>query len=241
MLQRRNKSCLVCPHVETDPNPRGRRHTNHPVVGLTGARFGGAAGRRSREATEPPEADDAVVASDHRGYQVAGPIAARFPSMLSRWWDTGGEVFHQYQDKQPEQQTVAQPDIAALAPEPGWTDAADWNTLKKTSKLVRPYSWTGGRTTSLVNLEVETLVSATGRPADPAAPPEHRTILELCATPRSVAEVAALLKMPLGVARVLLGDLAASGSLAVHRTVGSAGASSDVPLMHRVIAGLQRL
>lgn len=239
-----NKSRLACRHVETDPNPRGRRNTNRPVVGLTGARFGGAAGRRSRAAVEPPETDDAVAASDHRLDPVAGPTAARFPSMVSRWWDAGGEMLHQflqYQEKQPEQRAVAQPDIAASVPEPGWTDGTDWNTLKKTSKLVRPYSWTGGRTTSPVNLEVETLVSATGRPADPAAPPEHRTILGLCTTPRSVAEVAALLKMPLGVARVLLGDLAAAGSLAVHRTVGSTGASSDVALMQRVIDGLQRL
>jgi hypothetical protein len=107
--------------------------------------------------------------------------------------------------------------------------------------LVRPYFWTRGRTASPVNLAVETLVSATGRPADPAAPAEHRTILGLCATPHSVAELAALLKMPLGVAQVVLGDLAAAGSVAVHRTVGSADAASDVALMERVLAGLQRL
>ncbi|MDQ4031283.1 MAG: DUF742 domain-containing protein [Actinomycetota bacterium] len=106
---------------------------------------------------------------------------------------------------------------------------------------MRPYFWTGGRTTSPVNLAVETLVSATGRPADPAAPTEHRTILGLCATPHSVAELAALLKVPLGVARVVLGDLAAAGSVAVHRTVGSADAASDVALMQRVLTGLHQL
>ncbi len=47
--------------------------------------------------------------------------------------------------------------------------------------------------------------------------------------------------MPLGVARVVLGDLAAAGSVAVHRTVGSADAASDVALMQRVLAGLHRL
>ncbi len=107
--------------------------------------------------------------------------------------------------------------------------------------MVRPYYWTGGRTASRVNLAVEALVSATGRPPDPAARPEHRTILGLCATPHSVAELAALLKVPLGVARVLLGDLAAAGSVAVHRTAGSADAAPDVALMQRVLAGLQRL
>ena len=92
-----------------------------------------------------------------------------------------------------------------------------------------------------VALPVETLVSATGRPPDPVARPEHRTILGLCSTPRSVAELAALLKMPLGVARVLLGDLAATGSVSVHRTAGSAEAAPDVVLMQRVLTGLRRL
>ncbi|MGH3900811.1 MAG: DUF742 domain-containing protein [Pseudonocardiaceae bacterium] len=47
--------------------------------------------------------------------------------------------------------------------------------------------------------------------------------------------------MPLGVARVLLGDLAATGSVAIHRTVGAADAAPDVALMQRVLNGLQRL
>ncbi len=232
---------------------------NRPVVGLTGARFGGVAGRRCRATVDPPETDDAVAASDHRGDQVAGLTGARFPAVLSRWRDTGDErrqQFRQRQEQNPEQQAaeatraqrpngqrqaVAQSDITAPVSEPDWVRRADWSTLRKTSKLVRPYSWTGGRTTSPVHLEVETLVSATGRPADPAGPAEHRTILGLCATPRSVAELAALLTMPLGVTRVLLGDLAAAGNVAVHRTAGSVDTAADVALMQRVIAGLQRL
>jgi hypothetical protein len=229
------------------------------VVGLTGARFGGAAGRRCRATVDPPRTDDAVAASDHRAGQVAGLTGAWFPAVLSRWRDVGGERLQQVdqcQEQNPEQpaaettraqrpngqrQAVAQSDIAAPVSEPDWVRRADWSTLRKTSQLVRPYTWTGGRTTSPVTLEVETLVSATGRPAGPAGPAEHRTILRLCATPRSVAELAALLKMPLGVTRVLLGDLAAAGNVAVHRTAGSADAAADVALMQRVIAGLQRL
>jgi hypothetical protein len=237
---------------EADPNPRGRRHADDPVVGLTGARFGGAAGRRSRAAAEPTETNDAG----------AGLSGAQFPSTLSRWWDTGGESLHQAlqrQEQKPEQQAAevahtqqpsgqqqgaSQPHISLPVPESGWADGADEgdsDTSKETYDLVRPYSWTGGRTASCVDLAVETLVSATGRPVDPAAAPEHRTILKLCAMPHSVAELAALLKMPLGVARVLLGDLAAAGSVAIHRTVGSADVASDVALMQRVLAGLHRL
>jgi hypothetical protein len=178
---------------------------------------------------------------------------------LNRWRDVGSERLHQIpqaheQDpdqqaadatriKRPsgQQQAVPPPDITLPMPEPDWVHQADWDTSKQPCDLVRPYFWTGGRTASPVNLAVETLVSATGRPADPVAPAEHRTILGLCATPHSVAELAALLKMPLGVARVVLGDLAAAGSVAVHRTVGSADAASDVALMQRVLAGLHRL
>lgn len=209
------------------------------MVGLTGARFGGAAGRRSRAADD----DDAVK---------TGP---RLPSLLSRWRNKeGGETAAQYPEQQPTQVTRAQrppdylqagsaastqPEIAMPVPdEPAGTD---WDTSRGVYDLVRPYSWTRGRTSSQVDLEVETLVSATGRPLDPAVSPEHRTILGLCVTPHSVAELAALLSMPLGVARVLLGDLAAAGSVAIHRTVGSADTAPDVALMQRVLAGLERL
>ncbi len=82
------------------------------------------------------------------------------------------------------------------------------------------------------------VVRAVGARTSPSTP---HTILKLCATPHPVAELAALLKMPLGVARVLLGDLAAAGSVTIHRTVSSADVASDVALMQRVLAGLHRL
>lgn len=225
------------------------------MVGQTGARFGGTAGRRSRAAVEPSEQDDAAT------------TGVRLPSILSRWRRNLEEQDHEPQD--PEQQAaeatgiqppaqqaelldVAQPEVTPPVPEPDCADVegadeverpdeAAWGTSKETYDLVRPYSWTQGRTASTIALAVETLVSATGRPPDPVAGPEHRKILGLCAAPRSVAELAAMMSMPLGVVRVLLGDLAAAGSVAVHRTVGSADAAPDVALMQRVLAGLQRL
>jgi hypothetical protein len=232
-------SRLTCLFVEADHNSQSRRHPDDPVVGLTGARFGGAAGRRSRAALEPPEEGDAAAPG------------ARGPAILRRWR-------HQQEAQNSEQQQAAEavaaqppPDPQQAVPQPeiapppvlkpDEAGGADWGTSKETYDLVRPYSWTRGRTTSCVDLAVETLVSATGRPLDPVAGPEHRTILRLCATPHSVAELAALLSMPLGVARVLLGDLAAAGSVAVHRTVGSADVTTDVALMQRVLVGLQRL
>jgi hypothetical protein len=140
-----------------------------------------------------------------------------------------------------QQQAVPPPEIAPPPePKPDEAGAADWDTSKETYDLVRPYSLTEGRNASCVDLAVGTLVSATGHPPNSVARPEHHTLLRLCATPHSVAELAALLSMPLGVARVLLGDLAAAGSIAVHRTVGSAEAAPDVALMQRVLTALQR-
>ncbi|MGH3936210.1 MAG: DUF742 domain-containing protein [Pseudonocardiaceae bacterium] len=231
--------------VEVDRNPPGHEQHEGPVVGLTGARFGGTAGRRSRAA----EDDDAVQ------------TGTRLPSLLSRWRHKQDFKEAQHPEQQPAEVSRAQgppdyqqgpPDyqqagpVADTQPEiampvPDEASGTGWDTSRDTYDLVRPYSWTRGRTSSHVDLELETLVSATGRPLDAAVSPEHRTILGLCATPHSVAELAALLSMPLGVARVLLGDLAAAGSVAIHRTVGSADTAPDIALMQRVLAGLERL
>ncbi len=65
--------------------------------------------------------------------------------------------------------------------------------------LVRPYAMTGGRTRPRYQLAIEALISTT---ADPAALmgllPEHQRICHLCREVKSVAEVSALLNMPLG-------------------------------------------
>jgi hypothetical protein len=70
---------------------------------------------------------------------------------------------------------------------------------------------------------------------------EHRAVAELCEQTRSVAEVAALISQPLGVARVVLGDMASLGIVTVHQTASSAGNAPDLALMERVLSGLRRL
>jgi hypothetical protein len=80
--------------------------------------------------------------------------------------------------------------------------------------------WTRGRTRPGYDLAVETLVS-TGPPCRGVTAltgVEHRRVAELCSTPRSVVEVAALLGLPLGVARALLGAMADIGLILVHHT-----------------------
>ncbi|MEU6644787.1 DUF742 domain-containing protein [Saccharomonospora sp. NPDC046836] len=109
--------------------------------------------------------------------------------------------------------------------------------------FVRPYAITGGRTKANYPLELETLVST--REAALLVVPdqiEHQLIMEECRTPRSVAEIAAVLRVPLGVARVLISDAADTGLVTVHKTIsGDEGAEAHLMLMERVLSGLRRL
>jgi hypothetical protein len=105
-----------------------------------------------------------------------------------------------------------EPDHVRADDEPGPADVAVDDVL------VRPFLLTGGRTRPLQDdLRIETLVSA--RPAALSAPLrfERRRIVELCQAPQSVAEVAVRLGVPLGVARVLVADLAADGFVSCTR------------------------
>ncbi|MFE9170504.1 DUF742 domain-containing protein [Streptomyces kebangsaanensis] len=127
---------------------------------------------------------------------------------------------------------------------------------------VRPYSLTGGRTRFGHVLLVETFVAALEAPQErkelaggtsqafsigggsltTRVMPEMRAIVELCRRMRTVAEIAALLKMPLGVVRVLLSDLADQGKIRVYGTgTGHGTGRPDRALLERVLSGLRRL
>ena len=71
--------------------------------------------------------------------------------------------------------------------------------------------------------------------------PELRAIVELCRRMRTVAEIAALLTMPLGVVRVLVSDLADQGKIRVYGTGPARARSPDRALLERVLSGLRRL
>ncbi len=66
--------------------------------------------------------------------------------------------------------------------------------------------------------------------------------MKLCATRPSVAEIAARLDVPLGVARVLVGDLVQSGYLRVLTTLDeSSSAKERRELIGRTLRGLRTL
>jgi hypothetical protein len=79
--------------------------------------------------------------------------------------------------------------------------------------FVRPFVVTGGRTRARDDsLRVETMVQ-TVSDAPTHLNFEHARTVEFCWEPRSIAEVAAELGMPLGVAMVLVGDLVEAGCI----------------------------
>ncbi len=107
---------------------------------------------------------------------------------------------------------------------------------------VRPYALTGGRTKPTRSYPVEALVRTSRYQLDGVVrSPEERTIAELCRESRSVAEVAALAGLPLGVTRVLIGDLADRAVVEVHSSTSSTDSTPDRPLLERVLTGLRNL
>lgn len=89
------------------------------------------------------------------------------------------------------------------APADAWVDDA-------AGPVVRPYTLTGGRTRPSgegFDLVAFVLTVESAPPRNPRLHPEHLAALEVCRQPLSVAECASRLNLPLGVVRVLLGDL----------------------------------
>jgi hypothetical protein len=224
--------------TEGDGDDRRRRR---PRVGRTGARFP----RPAEDEVERPEAEPEVVLETRPADEYVGRTGARFGSHTRR--------------QRREAARAAAEDAAvpaqALPParhhgHPPDAEPDDAPTMplfltsapppESTRTRVRPYVRTRGRTRARPDLAVETLVSIPS-PRPPLEDPEHVALGDVVADPRSVAEVAALLSVPLGVARVIIDDMAGAGLLLVHpRAVAPTGRPSQ-DVMQRVLEGLQRL
>ena len=107
---------------------------------------------------------------------------------------------------------------------------------------VRPYAMTGGRTRPTRDaLAIETLVSTTSTvDLTPKLTVEQRAIAVLCHDLLSIAEVSARLHLPLGVVRVLVGDMADEHLVMVHRPA-QAGDRPDLALLERVLDRLHSI
>jgi hypothetical protein len=108
--------------------------------------------------------------------------------------------------------------------------------------LVRPYLLTSGRAEPEnvpIEIEAQVMTSDLGLASYQSLTFEHRDIVALCRSTVSVAEIAALLGLHIGVARVLVADLAANGHVVVRRPATSL--AHDPSIMERVIRGLEAI
>lgn len=201
------------------------------TVGTTGARFG------SRRPRHRMKRDDLVYSPPEEGERSSESNVVAPPSA------EGGTPT-----------TAAQAAVTETGPRvsrardrtfdgTGYESAGGVGKLEDhTSSFVRPFVRIGGRTRSDMDLPLEALVSTVPSSTSLMAgkfAEEHRVVVGLCAQPRSTMEVAALAGIPLGVARVLIGDLAGAGILTVHSTVDRVGPGSE--LLERVLTGLHSL
>lgn len=112
--------------------------------------------------------------------------------------------------------------------------------------VVRPFALIGGRTApvrddfDLVAIIKTAGTAGTGSGAMSDLAPEHETILQVCRTPMSVAEVASEVDLALGVVRVLLGDLFDAGLIVVRRPAPVAQFPNE-RVLKDVIDGLRAL
>ncbi|MCZ7415565.1 DUF742 domain-containing protein [Streptomyces sp. WMMC897] len=125
--------------------------------------------------------------------------------------------------------------------------------------VVRPYAMTRGRTRGDARLRLDLIAlvvtedgalrdaegdhpgAAGERPGADALGPEHLAIVRRCdEEPQSVAELAADLDLPVGVVRVLIGDLADAELVRVTHPVPPAELP-DESILREVINGLRAL
>ncbi len=105
-------------------------------------------------------------------------------------------------------------------------------------RLVRPYLLTGGRTRAEgIELALEAQLSSTeaGRAVMVSRSAEESRILLQCESPTALVELAARLGLPIGVIRVLAGDLVREGYL----TTAATAVGTEIPLLERLLDGLR--
>ncbi|OIV38286.1 multi-component regulatory system-3 [Mangrovactinospora gilvigrisea] len=108
-------------------------------------------------------------------------------------------------------------------------------------RLVRPYAISNGRTRPATRLDLITLVMATGSsPRGVDLGPDHNSALRLCRGPMSVAEIAAHLRLPAVVAKVLLADLVECGALIARAPELVTATPVNRPVLEAVLDGLRR-
>jgi DNA-directed RNA polymerase specialized sigma24 family protein len=122
------------------------------------------------------------------------------------------------------------------------TDQHDWLD-HEAGPVVRPYTLTGGRSRPITGrLSLLTHVEALYAPEANLVglQPEHRVILSITRTALSLAEIAARLDLPVGVVRVLVGDLLQASLVSTFESDTTIN-PPDENVLQAVIDGLRSL
>jgi hypothetical protein len=110
------------------------------------------------------------------------------------------------------------------------------------ARIVRPYALTAGRTKAVVDLPLEaTLRLDTSATRRAWSDDVQGRIVGVCDL-RSVAEVSALVQRPIGVGRVVLGDLVQQGNVNVQAELTENSTDDErFDLLERTLRGLRAL
>jgi hypothetical protein len=117
------------------------------------------------------------------------------------------------------------------------------NYWREDDRVVPAYALTQGRTQPPGRpLALESLITVTsfGLRHEGALQLESRAIVVMVREPLSVAEIGAALRVPIGVARVLVGDLVEAGYVAVASPVGlDEKGRPNIQTLERLLHGLR--
>lgn len=122
------------------------------------------------------------------------------------------------------------------SPQGRWLD-------REAGPVVRPYAMTRGRTRPAGEMfDLLAIVTATGAvpPRSVWLSPEHLALLRLCRAPATVADLASDIDLPLGVVRVLLGDMRDEALISV-RPPEYGRLKTDELVLEEVLNGLRAL
>jgi Protein of unknown function (DUF742) len=107
------------------------------------------------------------------------------------------------------------------------------------ARFVRPYTLTAGRTKATVHLPLEATLRRQPVDVRQNLSTGARQVLEAC-DGRSVAEVASVVSIPIGVVRVLLSDLIDQGLIQVQDTLTETSPIHDrIALIERTLSALR--
>jgi Protein of unknown function (DUF742) len=122
------------------------------------------------------------------------------------------------------------------------TLSMDRPETKRPPNRARPYTLTGGRTRAQIELPIELTVETLNGEIDWAPGDVRTVIIELCRDRPSIAEISSYAALPIGVIRVLVGNLVESGHLRVHATLTDRSTVVDRRrLIERTLDGLRAL